>query len=81
MSDEQIWSKVWYRSRGVWGSLMGVSGTAYGIWANFLPCGFWESFHGIASAGIGMLGALFAFVGRTNASQPIHFLWRYRVER
>jgi hypothetical protein len=79
--DDTGWSKPWYRSRGVWGAILGAVGTVYGLWAGLLPCGFWQSVHNYASAAVTLYGALLAFVGRRSASQPIHFLWRYRVEQ
>lgn len=81
MAGEIVYSKAWYRSRGVWGSLLAAAGTGYGFWALALPCGFWESFHGYASSALALLGSLLSFIGRTSASQPIHFFWRYKVER
>ena len=78
--DHSGWSKPWYCSRGVWGAILGTAGTLYGLWAGLLPCGLWQSVHNYASAAISLYGALLAFVGRASANQPIHFLWRYRVD-
>lgn len=75
-----VWSKPWYRSRGVWGAILGAVGTCYGLWAGLLPCGSLQTLHNYASAGVTLYGAYLAFVGRRTASQPIHFLWRYEVE-
>lgn len=75
-----VWSKPWYRSRGVWGALLGAGGTIYGLWGATLPCGTAQTFHNYASAAITLYAAYLAFVGRRTASQPIHFLWRHQVE-
>lgn len=78
---EQVhWSKPWYRSRGVWGAILGATGTVYGLWAGLLPCGTLQTFHNFASAAVTLYGALLAFVGRRTASQPIHIFWKYRVD-
>jgi hypothetical protein len=75
-----VWSKPWYRSRGVWGAILGAAGTGYGLWAGLLPCGTLQTFHNYASAAVTLYGAYLAFVGRRSASQPIHILWRQQVE-
>jgi hypothetical protein len=75
-----VWSKAWYRSRGIWGAILGASGTLYGLWATALPCGFEQTAHNYASAAITLYAAYLAFVGRRTASQPVHFLWRRQVE-
>ena len=80
MTTSIVWSKPWYRSRGVWGSIFAAAGTIYGFWATALPCGPAQLFHGYASAAITLYGAWLSFVGRRTASQPIHFLWRYEKE-
>lgn len=74
------WSKPWYSSRGIWGAILGAAGTIYGLWATALPCGMEQTFHNYASAAVTMYAAYLAFVGRKTASQPIHFLWRRRIE-
>jgi len=74
-----VWSKPWYRSRGIWGAILGGAGTAYGLWAGILPCGSWQTIHNYASAAVTMYGAYLAFVGRRTASQPIHIFWRHQV--
>jgi hypothetical protein len=75
-----VWSKPWYRSRGVWGSIFAAAGTAYGLYANVLPCGPLQMFHNYASAAVTLYGAWLAFIGRKTASHPIHFFWRYQKE-
>lgn len=75
-----VWSKPWYRSRGVWGAILGAVGTGYGLWANLLPCGPLQMAHNYASAAVTLYGAYLAFVGRRTASQPIHIFWRRKVE-
>jgi hypothetical protein len=75
-----VWSKPWYRSRGIWGALLGGAGTVYGLWAGILPCGVWQTTHNYASAAVTLYGAYLAFVGRRTAAQPIHFFWRRQVE-
>lgn len=75
-----VWTKPWYRSRGIWGALLGASGTIYGLWAAILPCGPVQMLHNYASAIITLYGAYLGFVGRRTASQPVHFLWRAQVE-
>jgi hypothetical protein len=75
-----VWSKAWYRSRGIWGAILGAGGTLYGLWATVLPCGPWQTGHNYASAAITLYAAYLAFVGRRSASQPVHFFWRRRVE-
>ncbi len=77
---QTVWSKPWYRSRGIWGAILGAGGTIYGLWATVLPCGQEQTIHNFASAAVTMYGAYLAFVGRTSASQPIHIFWRRRVE-
>lgn len=74
-----VWSKPWYRSRGIWGALLGVAGTAYGLWATVLPCGFEQTAHNYASAAVTLYAAYLAFVGRRSASQPVHVFWRRKV--
>ena len=74
------WSKPWYRSRGIWGAILGAAGTIYGLWATVLPCGPEQMVHNYASAAVTMYAAYLAFVGRKTASQPVHFLWRRKVE-
>jgi len=80
MSTKLVWTKPWYRSRGVWGSILAAAGTAYGLYATALPCGPLQTLHNYASAGITLYGAYLAFVGRRTASHPIHFFWRYQKE-
>jgi hypothetical protein len=75
-----VWSKPWYRSRGVWGSIFAAAGTAYSLYPTVLPCGVWHTVHTYAGAAVTLYGAYLAFVGRKTASQPIHFLWRYEKE-
>jgi len=73
-------TKPWYRSRGIWGAILGTLGTAYGLWATVLPCGMWQSVHNYGSAAVTLYGAYLVFAGRRTASQPIHIFWRYQVE-
>jgi len=75
-----VWSKPWYRSRGIWGAILGATGTVYGLWATALPCGPEQTAHNYLSAAVTMWGAYLAFVGRRDASQPIHIFWRRKVE-
>ncbi len=75
-----VWTKPWYRSRGVWGSILAFVGTFYGLYTTVLPCGPWQTFHNYASAAVTLYGAYLAFVGRASASQTIHFFWRTQVE-
>ena len=75
-----VWSKPWYRSRGIWGAILGAAGTAYGLWATVLPCGIEQTAHNYLSAAVTLWGAYLAFVGRRGASQPIHIFWRRQVE-
>lgn len=75
-----VWSKPWYRSRGIWGAILGAAGTGYGLWAGLLPCGALQSFHSYTSAAVTLYGAYLSFVGRRAASHPIHILWRRQVE-
>ncbi|NOT42657.1 MAG: hypothetical protein HOP13_19445 [Alphaproteobacteria bacterium] len=74
------YSKPWYRSRGIWGAILGAAGTIYGLWAAALPCGPEQTLHNYASAAITMYGAYLAFVGRKTAAQPVHFFWRRKVD-
>jgi hypothetical protein len=78
--SKTVWSKPWYRSRGVWGAILGASGTIYGLWATLLPCGDIQTLHNYASSAVTLYGSYLAFVGRRTASQPIHFFWRRQVE-
>lgn len=80
MATEMVWSKPWYNSRGVWGSILAFAGTGYGLWASTLACGPAQTFHNYASVAVALIGSYYAFVGRRTASQPIHFLWRYQKE-
>ncbi len=80
MSTKLVWTKAWYRSRGVWGSILAAAGTIYGLYATALPCGALQTFHNYTSAAITLYGAYLAFVGRRTASQPIHIFWRYQKE-
>jgi hypothetical protein len=73
-----VWSKPWYRSRGVWGSIFATIGTVYGLWATALPCGPIQTAHGYASAAVALYGSYLAFIGRKTASHPIHFLSQRR---
>jgi hypothetical protein len=75
-----VWSKAWYRSRGIWGAILGGAGTIYGLWSGLLPCGTWQSVHNYTSAAVTLYGAYLAFVGRRTASQPIHIFWKHQVE-
>lgn len=75
-----VWSKPWYRSRGVWGAILGAAGTVYGLWGATLPCGSVQTFHNYLSSAVTLYAAYLAFVGRRTASQPIHFLWRHQVD-
>jgi hypothetical protein len=75
-----VWTKPWYRSRGVWGAIFATAGTIYGLYATALPCGVWQTFHGYASAVATLYGAYLAFVGRRTASQPIHIFWPSQKE-
>jgi hypothetical protein len=77
---KMVWSKPWYRSRGIWGAIIGAAGTGHGLWAGILPCGAWQTFHNYSAAALTLYGAYLAFVGRRTASQPIHIFWRRQVE-
>lgn len=77
---KSVWTKPWYRSRGIWGSLLAGFATLYGLWTVTLPCGVYEHVHEVLSSGLGLFGAYLAFVGRKTAQQPIHFLWPVRRE-
>ena len=80
MSTKLVWTKPWYRSRGVWGAILAAAGTIYGLYATALPCSGWQAFHNYAAAAVTLYGAYLAFVGRRTASQPIHIFWRYQKE-
>jgi hypothetical protein len=80
MGTKIVWTKPWHQSRGVWGAILGAAGTAYGLWAATMPCGFWQDFHNYASAAMTLGGAYLAFIGRRHAHQPIHFFWRHQKE-
>lgn len=80
MSTKLVWTKAWYRSRGVWGAILAATGTIYGLYATTLPCGAWQAFHNYAAAAVTLYGAYLAFVGRRTASQPIHIFRRYQKE-
>ena len=75
-----VWTKPWYRSRGIWGSILAAGGTLYGLYATALPCGDWQTIHNYASSAVALYGAYLAFVGRRTASQPIHIFWRNQRE-
>jgi hypothetical protein len=77
---QTTWSKPWYRSRGIWGAILGAAGTIYGLWATVLPCGTEQTLHNYGSAAVTMYGAYLAFVGRKTASQPVHFFWRRKID-
>jgi hypothetical protein len=63
----------------VWGAILGAVATGYGLWANLLPCGTWQSVHNYGSSALTLYGAYLAFAGRRTASQPIHIFWRRQI--
>lgn len=80
MTVKVVWSKPWYRSRGVWGALLGASATIYGLYATALPCGVVQDVHNYAAGALALYGSYLAFMGRRTASQPIHIFWPYQKE-
>lgn len=91
----QITSKPWYESIGIWGAIIGVLGTILSFFNIVLPdgtaeqaasaavqvvAGWTSKDYGSMLTGImTLVGLVVSIVGRKQADQPVHFWQPYTI--
>lgn len=86
----EVTSKPWYESIGIWGAIIGVLGTVLSFFNIILPEGTTEQVAGAAvqivtgwtakdygsllTGVMTLVGLVVSVVGRKQADQPVHFL-------
>jgi hypothetical protein len=89
----EVTSKPWYESIGIWGAIIGVIGTVLSFFNVVLPEGSTDQAAGAVTQIVAawsakdygslltglmtLIGLIVSIVGRKQADQPVHFLKPY----